>query len=279
MFDIWTPRHQSDDPTEQAFIESLNRHISYVQEAGAKIGVHPRQLEIHDNSKWSDAEFQAYAKHFHGGGVPDLFASAWLRHIHLNPHHWQHWIYPDGYTPKGSNIEKGVVQMPNIYALEMVADWMGASRAYTGSWDMKDWLWKNMPKIRVHSETAEFLRQTLDTLGYADVVWVQKFAHEEGKAKPGDIKRMDIKEFRETGYLQELNRQFLHPFGLALEVIVEEDGTETLGGVWDYRNDPEGLRFNDDEIDLNKIRRVENILTERIPSRKEKLGYYIQPAE
>ena len=46
-----------------------------------------------------------------------------------------------------------------------------------------------------------------------------------------EIKRMSIKEFREKGYLQELNRQFLHPLGLALEIIINEDGSESLGGV------------------------------------------------
>jgi len=181
MFNLWEEKITSDKPYEQDFIFSLNAHIAYVREAGEDIGVHQDQLKIHDNSKWSDAEFYAYAKHFHGGGAPDLFASAWLHHIHLNPHHWQHWIYPDGYTPKGSNVENGIVQMPNIYALEMIADWMGASRAYTGSWDMKDWLWEHMPKIAVHSKTADFLRAQLDNLGYADIVWVQNFANELGK--------------------------------------------------------------------------------------------------
>lgn len=167
-----------DQAVAEAYTESLRQHIAYVREAGKKLGIHPRQLEMHDNSKWTQSEFPGYAKHFHGGGAPDLFASAWLHHIHLNPHHWQHWIYPDGFTPKGSNVENGVVQMPNIYAKEMIADWMGASMAYTGSWDMTSWLWDHIPRIRVHSKTAEFLRSQLDTLGYADVVNVQKFASE-----------------------------------------------------------------------------------------------------
>lgn len=33
-----------------------------------------------------------------------------------------------------------------------------------------------------------------------------------------DIKYIDIAEFRETGFLQEANRQFFHPLGLALSV-------------------------------------------------------------
>ena len=59
-----------------------------------------------------------------------------------------------------------------------------------------------------------------------------------------EIKRMDVKEFRELGYLQELNRQFLHPLGLALEVVIDDDtGNESFGGVWDLPADPEGISY------------------------------------
>ena len=50
--------------------------------------------------------------------------------------------------------------------------------AYTGSIDMMDWLWKNMPRIKLHSKTAADLRDLLNSLGYADVVYAQRFAHE-----------------------------------------------------------------------------------------------------
>lgn len=67
------------------------------------------------------------------------------------------------------------------------------------------------------------------------------------------INYMPIKEFRETGFLQEVNRLFFHPRGLALEVMVEEDGTERLGGIWDYRDDPEGIVFGPGAISVEKI--------------------------
>lgn len=169
MFDLWPPKFESKDPAEQRFIESLHKHMAFVDEAGRMLGVPVKQLEIHDNSKWSDEEFYAYVKHFEGGGAPDEFARAWLHHLHLNPHHWQHHIFPDGFTPKNSDVEQGVVQMPANYVLEMVADWMGASMAYTGSFDMTKWLIKKIPRIRVHSKTAMVLREILDSLGYADL--------------------------------------------------------------------------------------------------------------
>lgn len=92
-----------------------------------------------------------------------------------------------------------------------------------------------------------------------------------------DVKRMDVKDFRELGYLQELNRQFLHPMGLALEVVVEEDGTERLGGVWDYREDAEGIHYGDDMISDAKAERVIREARDRLNARFEALGYWIQP--
>jgi hypothetical protein len=58
---------------------------------------------------------------------------------------------------------------------------------------------------------------------------------------------MDIRELREAGYLQEVNRRFFHPLGLALEVVQLDDGGYCLGGVWDYRADPNGIYFADAE--------------------------------
>ena len=162
----------------EAFTISLRRHIAYVQEAGRKIGVLDEQLRIHDLSKWTREEFVGYALHFHGGGAPVEFSKAWLHHIHTNPHHWQHWIFPDGWTPDGTQIENGILEMPKYCALEMVADWMGASFAYTNSWNMADWLTKNIPRIIVHSKTAAYLRGVLDSLGYADVVYMTNFKGE-----------------------------------------------------------------------------------------------------
>lgn len=152
------------------FYETLILHIACVQEAGVKLGVPHDQLVVHDMSKFSPDEFNAYAMHFQGGGAPDEFALAWLHHLHFNEHHWQHFMFPDGFSPKGSRVEAGVIPMPKHFALEMLADWQGASKAYTGSDDMNDWLWKNIPRISLHSTTAKFVRETLRSLGYDDVL-------------------------------------------------------------------------------------------------------------
>lgn len=90
------------------------------------------------------------------------------------------------------------------------------------------------------------------------------------------IKRIEIKEFLNHGYLQEVNRRFLHPLGLALEVVVDNEGSYQLGGVWDYRDDPEGLIFSQDMIEPEKIKNIHMEWVKKTKTRLEKLGYVIQ---
>ncbi|MCM3257110.1 hypothetical protein M3664_04845 [Paenibacillus lautus] len=98
-----------------------------------------------------------------------------------------------------------------------------------------------------------------------------------------DPKYIDIKEFREKGYLFEANRMFFHPLGLALEIKFDEAGNETLGGIWDYRDDPEGMLYDDNtmksEVAKKKALHVNKELSEKALVRKKKYGYIIQPLE
>lgn len=152
-------------PTSQQIVDyekSLAKHLEYVQKAGELIGVSEELLAHHDESKYSNAEFYHYVHQYFGAANDPIgYSRAWLHHIHHNPHHWQHWIFPDGYELKGANLVNGVMEMPEQYALEMVADWAGASMAYTGSWDMTAWLKTNRFKIRLHPKTAECVIDTI----------------------------------------------------------------------------------------------------------------------
>ena len=84
-----------------------------------------------------------------------------------------------------------------------------------------------------------------------------------------EIKYMDIKEFREKGFLQEANRMFFHPLGLALEVAINGDGKETLANVWDFRDDSEGLLYGDYIIDRNKAVEVEKLRLSKVKARRK----------
>lgn len=90
------------------------------------------------------------------------------------------------------------------------------------------------------------------------------------------IRRMTAAEFRACGYLQELNRRFLHPLGLALEVQIHEDGTESFGGVWDYREEPEGMVFADTDLSEHALK-VDTEWELKRTAREAALGFMIQP--
>ncbi len=93
------------------------------------------------------------------------------------------------------------------------------------------------------------------------------------------VKKIDINEFREIGYLQEVNRRFFHPLGLALEISQDEDGGPwRLGGVWDYRDDPEGILFRGTPDLAAKADFIDREWEKREPARVARLGYMVQPA-
>lgn len=171
----------------------LKEHIERVQEAAVlQLGMGWDEIGPHDSSKWGEAEFWPYALKFCWPGnvgqspliaarIDADFDRAWLHHLHNNPHHWQYWLLQYDSGPHKA------LPMPPLYAREMVADWLGASKAYTGSWDMTKWLRQNMGRIWLHPETAEFVRGLLDHCGYADLINLSDalWAHELAAGKAG----------------------------------------------------------------------------------------------
>jgi len=90
-------------------------------------------------------------------------------------------------------------------------------------------------------------------------------------------KYMNITEFRESGLLQEVNRRFFHPMGLALAVGESSDGSEVVAGIWDFRDDPEGIFFQDGIIQEAKVKRVDEMFEAKREHREAKFGYHVQP--
>lgn len=97
-------------------------------------------------------------------------------------------------------------------------------------------------------------------------------------------KEMTVKEFREKGYLQEVNRRFLHPLGLALEIKVNQDGSESFNKIWDCRDDMEGIYYGLKTSSKDRIAKfknnknfVDSELKNRSKVRKTKLGFDVEP--
>lgn len=96
-----------------------------------------------------------------------------------------------------------------------------------------------------------------------------------------EIKRMDLNEFRDQGFLQEVNRRFFHPLGLALQLIVDDTGKViSFGGIRDFRDDPEGLIFSDEDFNAiefgQKKERIDYLLCGKAQIRNERYGFVIQ---
>lgn len=101
------------------------------------------------------------------------------------------------------------------------------------------------------------------------------------------MKVMDIAEFKEQGFLEEVNRQFFHPLGLALAVTVHDDGAAELAYIIDSRDDSEGfiMGYNGwpdpDAARADAKRHAEIVATERFKHadhRLKKFGWVVQPA-
>lgn len=126
---------------------------------------------------------------------------------------------------------------------------------------------------------------------------------------------LDIAEFRESGLLHEVNRLILHPLGLALSVktgpgavrMTKEEiehlrliaelpaldseaksflrdlairaltSGERLAGIWDNREDPEGIEYGEDLLSEERVRSVVELWDRRQPARVAGLGYMVQP--
>lgn len=102
--------------------------------------------------------------------------------------------------------------------------------------------------------------------------------------KPTSIKKLNnpARFFLEKGLLWKINRDFLHPLGLALEVKISETGEVEFGDVWDYRDDPDGILFNKENMQsgLESWLEFKRLYVDRKHNtRNQALGFVIQPLE
>lgn len=147
------------------YLGYIVRHKWFVLLAGLKTGAPPWRLVVHDWSKLTPAEWRPYVLSFNGPWpydarppwLVDAFNRAWLHHQHANPHHWQHWIL---------RLDDGgimALEMPEHFAREMVADWMGAGRAITGRWEVAEWYATNRARIHLNSATRALVESLIES--------------------------------------------------------------------------------------------------------------------
>jgi Family of unknown function (DUF5662) len=159
------------------YLSYLLRHKWFVFVAGLRIGGIPLwHLIVHDWSKFLPCEWFPYVAYFYGKlpswdeakiqcpgysycatkeAAAQRFDVAWLHHQHTNPHHWQHWILRED-----SGATK-LLEMPDHFLREMVADWMGAGRVITGRWEAAKWYGRNQELIQLHSDVRKKVESLL----------------------------------------------------------------------------------------------------------------------
>ena len=119
----------------------------------------------HDNSKWSNEEYDAYDNYFYGNrssSVVREFDRAWLHHIHCNPHHWQYWILFEDDPMTGHPYK--VLPIPKEYILEMVADWWSFSWKTEKLDEIFTWYDAHKKTILMNAESRVYLNKVLDAL-------------------------------------------------------------------------------------------------------------------
>lgn len=149
------------------------RHKWFVLLAGFRTQAPLWRLIIHDWSKFTPSELPHYGRQFFGTKDDYYgFACAWVHHQNHNPHHWEYWIprnCHDRSTPPYASPEP--LEMPEWAVREMVADWIGASRAYEGQWPtLTNWKWfnKNFYKIHIHPQTRILCLKILADIHFLD---------------------------------------------------------------------------------------------------------------
>ena len=107
----------------------------------------------HDFSKNESDEYLAYDAYFYGGNrsykVVQDFKYAWLKHIHRNPHHWQHWVLNNDEPSEGEII----MDMPYNYIIEMICDWWAFSWSNGNLYEIFGWYEEHKKYIKLSDKT------------------------------------------------------------------------------------------------------------------------------
>jgi hypothetical protein len=89
--------------------------------------------------------------------------------------------------------------------------------------------------------------------------------------------KLSVTAFRDLGYVQELNRQFLHPLGLSMETTVDPVTGDDLLEIADWREHPEQAVL--EHIDRFKTMLIRDEIRQRYAPRTRALGHWVQPAD
>ena len=149
-------------------IKTVCKHKYWVGKYCFKIGLYKQGI-THDLSKFSPVEFWEGVKYWQGTRSPidackeeNGMSLAWQHHKGRNRHHYEYFV---------DNLDNGgtAIQMPFINATELIADYLGAGRAYMGKnfsyqAEYEWWLNKKKKPLMMHPQTKKFIDLVLYNL-------------------------------------------------------------------------------------------------------------------
>jgi hypothetical protein len=110
------------------------------------------RVPMHDDSKFSDEEFEPYRKFFFPVSPTEKryedFRPAWVHHYSNNPHHFEYWANKDG-SFKSAFSER------QPYLVEMVCDWMAMGLQFGNT--ALEWYLSRKGKIALAAEDRSFV--------------------------------------------------------------------------------------------------------------------------
>lgn len=139
-------------------LKTILRHKVYVFLACVELGIVWQGI-VHDLSKFSFIEFFSSAKYFQGNRSPidaekedKGYSLGWHHHKGHNNHHWEYWV-------DWNKGEMKPTKIPFKCCLEMLADYIGASRAYSQKKDIRapERWWLGHKKMYVINKQTEKL--------------------------------------------------------------------------------------------------------------------------
>lgn len=151
--------------THLKYLWYVLRHKWFVLIEGLKLGVPLWGLIIHDWQKFTPAEWKPYVDYFFRypdrtkpQSIIEAFDRAWHHHQANGPHHWQYWLLV--YDEEDQVV---IIEMPDRYRREMLADWRGASLAKTGKDNTPTWYIGRRERMKkvLHPSTRQWIEDQL----------------------------------------------------------------------------------------------------------------------
>ena len=151
---------------QKEYLEYINAHKERVEEFSSwlqkecpdlfneiDVDLFNEMIREHDESKYSEEEFEPYAQRWHGDKkkTPE-YEEAWKHHWMNNEHHPEYWLGED---------------MPYIYILEMICDWGSFSIASGDMKELSDFYFnkaKDDPEKNLSDNTKAIIEEILQQI-------------------------------------------------------------------------------------------------------------------